>query len=117
MSLPNPLLLTISAGVTALKTTSAATADYNATEADQIILSSNGTVLGAAETILVFTVTSDNSTRIFYNWAQASQYSCVNGQDAILLPGGFYYRFAKSATGTAIGIDVSVKPRIGFSGS
>lgn len=87
----------------------------NTNEADQItIMVSGGAGLGSGETISVFVLDSAGIQQVYWNFASGAQYQLANGAAAALtLPGGPLYSFAKSGTVGAVGLDYSIKPRIG----
>lgn len=106
------------------------TVQYNASEADEITICINTNVLANTETILVSVLDSASTARPFYftykNSPQALTATPVQAQltgatgatiFSLTLPGGPLYSFIKTVTGAAVGMDVLVKPRIGFTGS
>ena len=88
-------------------------ADVNATEADKVEFVLSGVQpLGAAETVLIFTVSSTGANVPVYDQSGA-QAQLKNTLNSIMLEGGLIYRLVKSATVAASGVDVYLKPRTG----
>lgn len=109
MSAANPILAPTTAANTAFPA-----GGLNTNEADQIYIMISGNALGAAETIKVYTLDSGGVQRVILNPATGLQYTLDNsGNQALVLPAGPLYSFAKTATASTVGLDYSIKPRIG----
>jgi len=117
MGLANPLFAPATAG---------GTFTYNATEADKIVVCTNTNALGNGETVLVSVVNAAGGTTPLYYTGQSSpvlqtstpvQVQLTGATGAVVLSvvleGGFIYSFTKTATASAVGVDVMVKPRVG----
>lgn len=130
MSAANPVAWTVTAtGVIVASTTLVATATINTNEVDEITVCINTNVLANLETILVSVFDSASTARPYYwtyrNSPQAITATPVQAQltgatgatiFSLVLPGGPLYLFTKTATASAVGMDVFVKPRNGLLG-
>lgn len=92
-------------------------ADFNATEEDKVLFLVSGPAtggivnpLGAAETVLIYTVNSTGGAVPVYD-STGAQAQLKATLSSILLEGGFIYRLVKTATVAAAGVDASLKPR------
>jgi len=103
MSAPNSLIAA---------QTATATADFDATELDKIVVMTNTNALGAAETVtILFPNTAGGTTPVYDSTGTAA--TLKSGLNSVELEGGFLYRFVKGVTASAIGVDIIPKPRQG----
>ena len=106
--------------------TAGGTFTFNANECDEITICTNTNALGNTETVLVSVVNSANGTTPFYfsyknspiaitSTPTQAQLTGATGATifSLTLPGGVIYSFTKTATASAVGVDVLTKPRIG----
>lgn len=102
MSAPNSLIL---------PQTATATADYDATEKDKVIVMTTA-ALGVGETVTLLLPNTAGGTTPVYDSTGAAA-TLKNGLNSLLLEGGFLYRFVKSVTAGSVGVDICEKPRQG----
>lgn len=103
MSAPNSLIA---------PQTAAATADFDATELDKIVVMTNTNALGVGETVAILFPNTANGTTPVYDSTGAAA-TLKNGLNSVELEGGFLYRFTKGVTASNVGVDIIPKPRQG----
>jgi hypothetical protein len=100
--------------------TAAVTGEYDATEVDSFILMTSGSGLAAAETVLIYV--ANTGTLAVGGGPPGTTPYCDGGAapaqlnatlQSHICSGGFLYRFVKSITAGACGVDICVKPRQG----
>lgn len=85
--------------------TATATQDFDATEYDKIVVMTNTNALTAAETVTILFPTTANGTTPVYD-STGTAASLKSGLNSVELEGGFLYRFVKSVTASAVGVDI-----------
>jgi hypothetical protein len=93
------------------QTGAATTAPKSFVETDQICVVANG--LATTETVNVQIVSTLGATNVYGEGSTPFPYQLTATAQAIFVPGGYLYQFAKSATAAAVGIEVHFKPRVG----
>jgi hypothetical protein len=98
--------------------TGSRTVQFNANECDLItICASPAAALGAGETITINLITSGGDATPLWNPQTGAVYTITGPNTNMTIPGGMLYQIVKGNTAIAVGVDVFIKPRIGFSGA